>query len=98
VRAPQTRDNRIGYLRLFPRVPGRDTSSTPTIVRGYKSGDGYIEITKQDLEGDPSKAIQVESTRTTNVDHFVSRDEIDDLYINRPYLRRARRRGPAVSG
>jgi DNA end-binding protein Ku len=50
------------------------------IVKGYKSGDNYVEITDEDLE-----AIEVESTRTINVDQFVPRDEIDDLYIDRPY-------------
>jgi DNA end-binding protein Ku len=50
------------------------------IVKGYKAGDGYIEITDEDLE-----AIEVESTRTISVDQFVPRSEIDDLYIDRPY-------------
>jgi DNA end-binding protein Ku len=50
------------------------------IVKGYKAGDGYIEITDEDLD-----AIEVESTRTINVDQFVPRPEIDDLYIDRPY-------------
>ena len=50
------------------------------IVKGYKSGDGYLEITDDDLE-----AIEVESSRTIDIDQFVPRPEIDDLYINRPY-------------
>jgi hypothetical protein len=50
------------------------------IVKGYKAGDSYTEITDEDLE-----AIEVESTRTINVDQFVPRAEIDDLYIDRPY-------------
>jgi DNA end-binding protein Ku len=57
-----------------------DVVEADEIVKGYKAGDGYIEITDEDLE-----AIEVESTRTINVDQFVPRAEIDDLYIDRPY-------------
>jgi DNA end-binding protein Ku len=57
-----------------------DVVEADEIVKGYKAGDGYIEITDEDLE-----AIEVESTRTISVDQFVPRAEIDDLYIDRPY-------------
>jgi DNA end-binding protein Ku len=57
-----------------------DVVDAGEIIKGYKSGDSYIEITDDDLE-----AIEVESTRTINVDQFVPRAEIDDLYIDRPY-------------
>jgi DNA end-binding protein Ku len=52
------------------------------VVKGYEvgKGKGYVEITDEDLE-----AIDVESTRTIDIDQFVPRGEIDDLYINRPY-------------
>ena len=50
------------------------------LVSGYKAGDGYIEIADQDLE-----AIDIESTRTIDIDEFVPREEIDDLYFVRPY-------------
>jgi DNA end-binding protein Ku len=52
------------------------------VVKGYEvgKGKGYVEITDEDLE-----AIDVESTRTIDIDQFVPRHEIDDLYINRPY-------------
>ena len=49
------------------------------IVKGYKAGEGYIEITDEDID-----AIEVESTRTINVDQFVPRTEMDALYIDRP--------------
>jgi DNA end-binding protein Ku len=57
-------------------VPAED------IVKGYEigKGNGYIEVTDEDLE-----AIDIESTRTIDIDQFVPRDEIDDLYIDRPY-------------
>jgi DNA end-binding protein Ku len=50
------------------------------IVKGYKSGEGYLEITDDDLQ-----AIEVESSHTIDIDQFVPRPEIDVLYINRPY-------------
>jgi non-homologous end joining protein Ku len=61
---------------LASRCPQRTSS------RATRSGKGkdYVEITDEDLE-----AIDVESTRTIDIDQFVPRDEIDDLYINRPY-------------
>jgi DNA end-binding protein Ku len=51
-------------------------------VKGYEVGKGkdYVEVTDQDLE-----AIDIESTRTIDIDQFVPREEIDDLYIDRPY-------------
>ncbi|CAL8974836.1 Non-homologous end joining protein Ku [Rhodoplanes serenus] len=50
------------------------------IVRGYKTAEGYVEITEEDLD-----AIEIESTRTLDITRFVPRDEIDDLYNVRPY-------------
>jgi DNA end-binding protein Ku len=40
-----------------------DVVDADAIVKGYRAGGGYIEITDEDLE-----AIEVESTRTINVD------------------------------
>jgi DNA end-binding protein Ku len=57
-----------------------DAVESDDIIKGYKAGEHYIEITEDDLE-----AIEVESTRVINVDQFVPRAEIDDLYIERPY-------------
>ena len=51
------------------------------IIKGYKvDTDSYLEITKDELEN-----IALESTRTIDIDQFVPRTEIDDLYIVRPY-------------
>jgi DNA end-binding protein Ku len=46
------------------------------IIKGYEvgKGKGYVEITDEDLE-----AIDIESTRTIDIDQFVPRDEIDDI-------------------
>src|SRR5437588_8392974 len=51
------------------------------IVSGYEVGKGqYIEITDEELE-----AIALESTRTIDIDEFVPKTEIDQLYNIRPY-------------
>jgi DNA end-binding protein Ku len=42
--------------------------------------DRYLEVTKDELEN-----IALESTRTIEIDEFVPRKEIDDLYLVRPY-------------
>jgi DNA end-binding protein Ku len=51
------------------------TSSRATVAKGR-----FVEIADEDLE-----AVAVESTRTIDIDQFVPKDEIDDLYNIRPY-------------
>jgi DNA end-binding protein Ku len=49
--------------------------------RGYELSKGkYVEIDEDELD-----AIQVESTRTVEIDSFVPKDEIDQRYLDRPY-------------
>src|SRR6266542_3341493 len=51
------------------------------IVKGYEVGkDQYIEVKDEELE-----AIATESTRTIDIDEFVPKQEIDELYNVRPY-------------
>ena len=51
------------------------------IVKGYEVGKGeYIEIEPEELE-----AIAIESKRTIEIDEFVPKKEIDELYLNSPY-------------
>ncbi len=51
------------------------------IARGYEIGKGqYLIVEDEELE-----AVQVESTRTIEIDEFVPRSEIDDRYIDSPY-------------
>ena len=51
------------------------------VVKGYEYSKGsYVEVTKEELE-----AVALESTRTIEIDTFVPKDEIDDLYNVRPY-------------
>jgi len=48
--------------------------------QGYKvDTDTYLEVSKEELEN-----ISLESTRTIEIDEFVPRKEIDDLYLVRP--------------
>ena len=51
------------------------------IARGYEVGKGqYLVVEDEELE-----AVQIESTRTIEIDEFVPRNEIDDRYIDSPY-------------
>ena len=51
------------------------------IIKGYEVNKGeYITLEPADLE-----AIAIESKRTIEIDEFVPRKEIDELYQNNPY-------------
>jgi DNA end-binding protein Ku len=51
------------------------------IVRGYEASKGhYIELEPEELE-----AAAIESTRTIDIEQFVPRQEIDELYLGNPY-------------
>jgi DNA end-binding protein Ku len=72
--------NRIRYVKVD--VETGDEVDGEDIIKGYQVSKGhYIEITDEDLE-----AVAVESTRTIDIDQFVPREEIDDLYNIRPYF------------
>jgi DNA end-binding protein Ku len=51
------------------------------IARGYEIGKGQYLI----IEDEEFEAVEVESTRTIDIDEFVPRKEIDDRYIDSPY-------------
>ena len=56
-------------------VPREDTA------RGYEiAKDQYLIVEDQEID-----AVQIESTRTIEIDQFVPRSEIDDRYIDSPY-------------
>jgi DNA end-binding protein Ku len=58
-----------------------DEVESSDIIKGYEVGKGqYIEIDPEELE-----AVAIESKRTIDIDEFVPRDEIDELYLNSPY-------------
>jgi non-homologous end joining protein Ku len=69
----------IRYLKVDAET-GEEVSSDD-IIKGYQvDRDRYLEITTDELEN-----IALESTRTIEIDEFVPRSEIDDLYLVRPY-------------
>ncbi|MBS0530260.1 MAG: Ku protein [Proteobacteria bacterium] len=71
--------HRIKYQRVDAET-GEDVDNED-IVKGYKiDTDTYLEVTKDELDN-----IALDSTHTIEIDQFVPRSEIDDLYIVRPY-------------
>jgi DNA end-binding protein Ku len=50
-------------------------------IKGYEVAKGeYIQV-----EDDEIKAVQLESNHTIDIERFVPRDEIDELYLDTPY-------------
>ena len=71
--------HRIRYLKVDAET-GEEVPNEE-IIKGYQvDNDRYLEVTKDELEN-----IALESTRTIEIDEFVPRSEIDDLYLVRPY-------------
>ena len=71
--------NRIRY-RKVDEDTGEEVPAE-NIIKGYAIEKGqYVEITDEELE-----SIAVESTKTIEIDEFVPKSEIDDLYNIRPY-------------
>ena len=71
--------NRIKYRKVDAETGDEVDSSD--IVKGYEVGKGeYIEIEPEELE-----VIAIESKRTIEIDEFVPKKEIDELYLNSPY-------------
>jgi DNA end-binding protein Ku len=71
--------NRIRY-RKVDEATGDEVEAN-AIIKGYEVGKGeYIELDPEELE-----AVAIESKRVIEIDQFVPRDEIDELYLNSPY-------------
>ena len=71
--------HRIKYMKVDADT-GEEVSSDD-IMKGYKvDTDTYIEISRDELDN-----IALESTRTIEIDQFVPKSEIDELYLVRPY-------------
>lgn len=52
------------------------------IVKGYEYSDGnYVVMNDEDFE-----KVKVESTQTIEITDFVKREEIDDMYFDKPYI------------
>jgi DNA end-binding protein Ku len=70
---------RIKYIKV-DAVTGEPVDDED-IVKGYDIGSGrYLEITEDELE-----AIAVQGTHTIEIDQFVPKDEIDEIYWAIPY-------------
>jgi DNA end-binding protein Ku len=68
--------NRIRYRKVDAETGDEVDSSD--IIKGYEVGKGqYIEIQPEKLE-----AIAIESKRTIEIDEFVPKKEIDQLYLS----------------
>jgi DNA end-binding protein Ku len=71
--------NRIKYRKVDAETG--DEVDSEKIIKGYEVGKGqYIQIEPEELE-----AIAIESKRTIEIDQFVPKKEIDELYLNNPY-------------
>src|SRR5215831_11445659 len=71
--------NRIKYKKVDAET-GEEVDSTE-IIKGYEVGKGeYIELDPEELE-----AVAIESKRVIDIDEFVPKKEIDELYLNNPY-------------
>src|SRR5271165_5098041 len=71
--------HRIKYRKVDAET-GEEVESSD-IIKGYEVGKGqYLELKPEELE-----AISIESTRTIEIDSFVPKKEIDELYLNSPY-------------
>src|ERR1700738_2786521 len=71
--------NRIKYRKVDAETG--DEVAADDVVRGYEVGKGeYLELDPEELE-----AIAIESRRVIEIDEFVPKKEIDELYLSNPY-------------
>jgi DNA end-binding protein Ku len=72
--------NRIRYKKV-DAVTG-DNVDSADIVKGYEVAKGeYIELEPEELD-----AVAIESKRVIDIEEFVPRSEIDELYLRDPYF------------
>jgi DNA end-binding protein Ku len=71
--------NRVRYKKVDEETG--DEVEQGDITKGYEASKGsYIELAPEELE-----AVAVESTRVIDIEQFVPKKEIDDLYMGSPY-------------
>lgn len=71
--------NRVRYMKVDAETG--DEVAADQIVKGYEVSKGnYLEVEPDELE-----AVEIDSTRMIDIDQFVPRKEIDDLYMKDPY-------------
>lgn len=75
----KTTHNRI---RMIPTDPELGPIERADIVKGYAyEKDQYVVITQDEID-----SVRLESTRTIDIERFVSATEIDRLYWDNPYF------------
>ncbi|MGA3140437.1 MAG: Ku protein [Xanthobacteraceae bacterium] len=71
--------NRVRYRKVDAETG--DEVPSDHIIKGYEVAKGeYVEVTDDELA-----SVALESTKTIDIDEFVPKNEIDDLYAIRPY-------------
>lgn len=71
--------NRIRYRKVDAET-GHDVDADD-IVKAYEVSKGnYVEIERDELD-----AVEIESTRMIDIEEFVPKKEIDEIYIRDPY-------------
>jgi DNA end-binding protein Ku len=71
--------NRIRYRKVDAET-GDDVDQA-NIIKGYELAKGeYVDVTREELE-----AVAIESKRTIEIEQFVPKTQIDELYIRDPY-------------
>src|SRR5215216_2847481 len=71
--------NRVKYKKVDAETG--DEVEKDEIVKGYEVAKGeYIELDPEELE-----AVAIESKRVIEIDEFVPKASIDELYLNSPY-------------
>jgi len=71
--------NRIRYKKVD--AESGDEVDNANIVKGYEIAKGeYIELEPEEIE-----AVAIESKRVIDIEEFVPRSEIDELYLRDPY-------------
>ena len=75
------RDTGNRVRRQFVDEQTGDAVESDGQIKGYEVAKGeFIQI-----EDDEIKAVQLESNHTIDIERFVPRDEIDELYLDSPY-------------
>jgi DNA end-binding protein Ku len=78
---PAQQEHRPSHQISQGRRGDRGRGRRSDIIKGYEVGKGqYIELDPEEIE-----AVAIESKRTIEIDQFVPRDEIDEIFFGNPY-------------
>jgi DNA end-binding protein Ku len=71
--------NRVRYRKVDAET-GEDVEQS-SIIKGYEVAKAeYVDVTREELE-----AVAIESKRTIEIEQFVPKTQIDEIYIRDPY-------------